>query len=92
MSKNKTYYVVTSGDYDEYRIIGITENKEYAESLQKVYEYENHIDGARIEEYINPEGKYIAFNMDDYYVTRIIEKLKTLTKKDHKIIKEKVMS
>lgn len=33
----KTFYAVTDGDYSDYHIIAITDNKERAENIKKLY-------------------------------------------------------
>lgn len=33
----KTFYAITDGDYSDYRIIAITDNKERAENIKKLY-------------------------------------------------------
>ena len=36
--EDDTFYVVTSGEYSDYHICGVTRNKEYAEFLRQVYD------------------------------------------------------
>lgn len=33
----KTFYAITDGDYSDYHIIAITDNKERAENIKKLY-------------------------------------------------------
>lgn len=59
----KTYYAVTDGDYSDYHIIAITDNKERAENIKKLYS--GKYSEPMIEEFFDSESKDEAF----YYVT-----------------------
>ena len=51
----KTFYAVTAGDYSDYHIIAITDNKERAENIKKLYE--NDYYKPMIEEFFDGEAK-----------------------------------
>lgn len=57
----KTYYAVTEGEYSDYRIITITENKEKAEGIAAAYDGD-------VEEYedciINPIGIWKVYHYE----------------------------
>ena len=55
----KTYYAVTDGDYSDYHIIAITDNKERAENIKKLYSGE--YSEPMIEEFFDSESKDEAF-------------------------------
>ena len=55
---SKTFYALTAGCYSDYRIIDITDNKDRAEKLQRLYNWgrENYEwDKMRIEEFQDSE-------------------------------------
>ena len=55
----KTFYAVTDGDYSDYRIIAITDNKERAENIKKLYSGKH--SEPIIEEFFDSESKDEAF-------------------------------
>lgn len=55
----KTFYAVTDGDYSDYHIIAITDNKERAENIKKLYSSE--YSEPMIEEFFDSESKGEAF-------------------------------
>ena len=58
---SKTFYALTAGCYSDYRIIDITDNKERAEKLQRLYNWgrENYEwDRMRIEEFSDNEEEH----------------------------------
>lgn len=58
---NKTFYALTTGCYSDYRIIDITDNKDRAEKLQRLYNWgrENYeYDKMRIEEFPDSEEEH----------------------------------
>lgn len=59
----KTYYAVTAGDYSEYHIVAITDNKETAERIMDLYNRRNKWSTADIEEYREamPDNKNYYF-------------------------------
>lgn len=58
----KTFYAVTDGDYSDYHIIAITDDKERAENIKKLYS--TNWSEPMIEEFFDSETKDEAF----YYV------------------------
>ena len=88
----KTYYAITDGDYSDYHIIAITDNKERAENIKKLYS--GKYSEPMIEEFFDEEAKSealydVLYNTDgSYNVT-----LQTFDKKyssDINIIRESV--
>lgn len=66
----KTFYAVTAGDYSDYRIIAITDNKERAENIKKLYS--GKYSEPMIEEFFDSESKdegiyYITYRADGGY-------------------------
>ena len=66
----KTFYAVTDGDYSDYRIIAITDNKERAENIKKLYS--GKYSEPMIEEFFDSESKdegfyYIIYRTDGSY-------------------------
>lgn len=51
----KTFYAVTDGDYSDYHIIAITDNKERAENIKKLYS--GKYSEPMIEEFFDGESK-----------------------------------
>ena len=51
----KTFYAVTDGDYSDYHIIAITDNKERAENIKKLYR--SNYSEPMIEEFYDSEVK-----------------------------------
>ena len=51
----KTFYAVTDGDYSDYHIIAITDNKERAENIKRLYE--KNYSEPMIEEFFDGESK-----------------------------------
>lgn len=51
----KTFYAVTDGDYSDYHIIAITDNKERAENIKKLYG--DNYSEPMIEEFFDGEAK-----------------------------------
>ena len=51
----KTFYAVTDGDYSDYHIVAITDNKERAENIKKLYSGE--YSEPMIEEFFDGESK-----------------------------------
>lgn len=51
----KTFYAVTDGDYSDYHIIAITDNKERAENIKKLYS--SKYSEPMIEEFFDGEAK-----------------------------------
>lgn len=51
----KTFYAVTDGDYSDYHIIAITDNKERAENIKKLYS--GNYSEPMIEEFFDGEAK-----------------------------------
>lgn len=88
----KTFYAVTDGDYSDYHIIAITDNKERAENIKKLYS--SKYSEPMIEEFFDGEAKNealydVLYSTDgSYNVT-----LQTFDKKyssDINIIRENV--
>lgn len=63
----KTFYAVTDGDYSDYHIIAITDNKERAENIKKLYS--SKYSEPMIEEFFDGEAKTKCFMM--YYITQM---------------------
>lgn len=66
----KTFYAVTDGDYSDYRIIAITDNKERAENIKKLYS--GKYSEPMIEEFFDSESKdeglyYIIYRANGSY-------------------------
>lgn len=66
----KTYYAVTDGDYSDYHIIAITDNKERAENIKKLYS--SKYSEPMIEEFFDGEAKNealynVLYNTDGSY-------------------------
>lgn len=66
----KTFYAVTDGDYSDYHIIAITDNKERAENIKKLYS--GKYSEPMIEEFFDSESKdegiyYIIYRADGSY-------------------------
>lgn len=66
----KTFYAVTAGDYSDYRIIAITDNKERAENIKKLYS--GKYSEPMLEEFFDSESKdeglyYITYRADGSY-------------------------
>lgn len=89
----KTFYAVTDGDYSDYHIIAITDNKERAENIKKLYS--SKYSEPMIEEFFDEEAKSevlydVLYNTDgSYNVT-----LQTFDKKyfsDINIIRENIL-
>lgn len=89
----KTFYAVTDGDYSDYHIIAITDNKERAENIKKLYS--SKYSEPMIEEFFDEEAKSevlydVLYNTDgSYNVT-----LQTFDKKyfsDINIIQENIL-
>lgn len=57
----KTFYAVTDGDYSDYHIIAITDNKERAENIKKLYS--SNYSEPMIEEFFDGESKDEIFIM-----------------------------
>lgn len=51
---DKTYYVITMGDYSDYHIVAVTEDKSKAEKISKMYSTEH--GPCQIEEYKESEA------------------------------------
>lgn len=51
----KTFYAVTDGDYPDYHIVAITDNKERAENIKKLYS--DNYSEPMIEEFFDGEAK-----------------------------------
>lgn len=51
----KTFYAVTDGDYSDYHIIAITDNKERAENIKKIYHGDGWNAEPKIEEFVDSE-------------------------------------
>lgn len=62
----KTFYAVTDGDYSDYHIIAITDNKERAENIKKLYS--GKYSEPMIEEFFDGESKDEAL-YDVWYET-----------------------
>lgn len=62
----KTFYAVTDGDYSDYHIIAITDNKERAENIKKLYS--GKYSEPMIEEFFDGESKDEAL-YDVWYKT-----------------------
>lgn len=66
----KTFYAVTDGDYSDYHIIAITDNKERAENIKKLYS--GKYSEPMIEEFFDGEAKNealydVLYNTDGSY-------------------------
>lgn len=66
----KTFYAVTDGDYSDYHIIAITDNKERAENIKKLYS--SKYSEPMIEEFFDGEAKNealydVLYNTDGSY-------------------------
>lgn len=81
---SKTFYALTTGCYSDYQIVDITDNKERAEKLQRLYNWgrENYeCDKMRIEEFpdseeergltvhLSKDGKIAGFDEGNVYNT-----------------------
>ena len=79
---SKTFYALTTGCYSDYRIVDITDNKERAEKLQRLYNWgrENYEwDKMRIEEFpdskeehgltvhLSEDGQIVGFDEGNVY-------------------------
>lgn len=62
----KTFYAITDGDYSDYHIIAITDNKERAENIKKLYS--SNYSEPMIEEFFDDESKDEIF-YDVWYRT-----------------------
>jgi hypothetical protein len=49
---NKTIYVLTTGSYSDYMIIGVYSSEEYAQEAMRRYDLLNPYDGSEIEEFV----------------------------------------
>lgn len=67
----KTFYAVTAGDYSDYHIIAITDNKERAENIKKLYE--NDYYKPMIEEFFDGEAKDEALYSVRYRTNGVYE-------------------
>ena len=89
----KTFYAVTDGDYSDYHIIAITDNKERAENIKKLYS--SKYSEPMIEEFFDEEAKSevlydVLYNTDGSYNVN----LQTFDKKyfsDINIIRENIL-
>lgn len=66
----KTFYAVTDGDYSDYHIIAITDNKERAENIKKLYS--GKYSEPMVEEFFDGEAKNealydVLYNTDGSY-------------------------
>lgn len=66
----KTYYAVTEGNYSDYHIIAITDDKERAENIKKLYS--SKYSKPMIEEFSDSESKdeifyYVRYDTDGSY-------------------------
>lgn len=52
----KTFYAVTAGEYSDYHIVAITDNKERAENIKKLYS-DDYYSEPMIEEFFDGEAK-----------------------------------
>lgn len=57
----KTFYAVTAGSYSDYHIIAITDSKERADNIAKIYSGNGWNADARVEEFFDSESKNEAF-------------------------------
>lgn len=78
---NKTFYALTTGYYSDYQIVDITDNKERAEKLQGLYNWnrDDDWDKMRIEEFpdseeergltvhLSKDGKIVGFDEGNVY-------------------------
>jgi hypothetical protein len=63
-----TIYVITTGAYSDYHIMGVTDSKENAENIVKKWNQEEHLDEAIIEEYDTDIMDKYANGYDNYWV------------------------
>lgn len=80
---SKTFYALTTGCYSDYQIVDITDNKERAEKLQRLYNWnrDDSWDKMRIEEFpdseeehgltvhLSKDGKIVGFDEGNVYNT-----------------------
>ncbi len=65
---NKKIYIVTKGEYSDYRICGVFDNKELAEKFAE--KLSNKLEKARIEEWeLNPAEYELKNDLSIWYVT-----------------------
>lgn len=64
----KTFYAVTAGCYSDYHIIAITDNKERADNIAKIYSDDGWNSDTQVEEFFDSESKDEAF-YDVWYET-----------------------
>lgn len=64
----KTFYAVTAGCYSDYHIIAITDNKERADNIAKIYSDDGWNSDTQVEEFFDSESKDEAF-YDVWYRT-----------------------
>lgn len=64
----KTFYAVTAGSYSDYHIIAITDNKERADNIAKIYSDNGWNSDTQVEEFFDNESKNEAF-YDVWYET-----------------------
>ena len=89
----KTFYAVTDGDYSDYHIIAITDNKERAENIKKLYSGE--YSEPMIEEFFDSESKdegvyYVTYRTDGSYGASLQDfDMKNLS--DINIVKENIL-
>ena len=57
----KTFYAVTAGRYSDYHIIAITDNKEHADNIAKIYSDDGWNSDTQVEEFFDSESKDEAF-------------------------------
>lgn len=57
----KTFYAVTAGDYSDYHIIAITDSKERADNIVKIYNNNGWNCNAQVEEFFDSESKDEVF-------------------------------
>ena len=83
---NKTFYSLSTGCYSDYQIVDITDNKERAEKLQRLYNWnrDDDWDKVRIEEFsdneeehgltvhLSKDGKIVGFDEGNVYNTEQI--------------------
>lgn len=89
----KTFYAVTDGDYSDYRIIAITDNKERAENIKKLYS--GKYSEPMIEEFFDSESKdegfyYIIYRADGSYDT-FLQDFDVRKLSDINIVKENIL-
>ena len=59
----KIFYAVTDGDYSDYHIIAITDNKERADNIAKIYRDDGWNAEPKIEEFVDSGVNVVGFSI-----------------------------